>query len=152
MRLVLVVLAAFWLMASPAAVSADEAADTPESRRQAAERYAGTQDLQQMITSAVDSLGAAMPPERQSDFRRLMLEHLDIGFIRELMVAAMTRHFTTAELNGLADFYGSEVGRSAMAKYGAYMGDVIPIVNAEMNRAFAQLQSRKAAESKGSGT
>jgi hypothetical protein len=39
----------------------------------------------------------------------------------------------------LADFYGSPVGKSAMQKFGAYMADVMPAIQAEMLKAQAKM-------------
>ena len=55
------------------------------------------------------------------------------------MTDAMVKHFTTDELKALADFYGSPVGKSAMQKFGAYMADVMPAIQAEMQKAQAKL-------------
>ena len=55
------------------------------------------------------------------------------------MTDAMVKHFTTEELKALADFYGSPVGKSAMQKFGAYMADVMPAIQAEMQKAQAKL-------------
>ena len=52
-----------------------------------------------------------------------MTKHLDIGRVTAAIKAAMVKTFTADELKALADFYGSEVGRSAMAKMGdLYVG------------------------------
>jgi hypothetical protein len=39
----------------------------------------------------------------------------------------------------LADFYGSPVGKSAMQKFGAYMADIMPTMEAEIMKAQAKL-------------
>jgi len=39
----------------------------------------------------------------------------------------------------LADFYGSPVGKSAMQKFGAYMADIMPTIEAEIMKAQAKL-------------
>ena len=39
----------------------------------------------------------------------------------------------------MADFYGSSVGKSEMQKFGAYMVDLMPIIQAEMIKAQAKL-------------
>lgn len=46
--------------------------------------------------------------------------------------------FTTEELKALADFYGSPVGKSAMQKFGAYMADLMPTMEAEITKAQAK--------------
>ena len=43
------------------------------------------------------------------------------------------------ELSALADFYGSEVGKSAMKKFGTYMADVMPSIDAEMTKAYTEV-------------
>jgi hypothetical protein len=54
------------------------------------------------------------------------------------MTDAMVKHFTSEELKALADFYGSPVGKSAMQKFGAYMSDLMPTIQAEMMKAEAK--------------
>jgi len=57
----------------------------------------------------------------------------------------MIKNFTADELKALADFYGSPVGKSAMAKFGNYMADVMPGMMAEVQKAQAlTLQQMKA--------
>jgi hypothetical protein len=131
---------------------AADAMDTPQTRHEAALRYVATADLKIMLVQTVESLVRSLPPERHADFRRLMFEHVSQDFVRDLMVAAMTKHFTAGELNALAEFFGSDVGRSAMSKYPSYMGDVIPLLQAEVQRALLELQLQKAAETQQSGT
>ena len=55
------------------------------------------------------------------------------------MTDAMVKNFTTEELKALADFYGSPVGKSAMQKFGAYMADIMPVMQAEIMKASAKL-------------
>jgi hypothetical protein len=59
-----------------------------------------------------------------------------------IVLDALVKTFTTDELNALADFYGSKQGRSAMQKFGIYMGQIMPAMQAEMRRA-AQQQSNQ---------
>jgi hypothetical protein len=51
----------------------------------------------------------------------------------------MVKHFTTDELKAPADFYGSPVGKSAMQKFGAYMADLMPVMQAEITKAAAKM-------------
>jgi hypothetical protein len=69
----------------------------------------------------------------------MMTKDLDIVALSKAMTDAMVKHFTTEELKALADFYGSPVGKSAMQKFGAYMADLMPIIQAEMMKAQAKL-------------
>ena len=61
-----------------------------------------------------------------------MTSQLDVPAITKAMTDAMVKHFTSEELKALADFYGSPVGKSAKQKFGAYMSDLMPTIQAEM--------------------
>ena len=39
----------------------------------------------------------------------------------------------------MADFYGSPVGKSAMQKFGTYMADIMPTMEAEIMKAQAKI-------------
>jgi len=59
------------------------------------------------------------------------------------MKESMVKNFTADELKALADFYGSPVGKSAMKKFGAYMADVMPSIQAEVEKAQAKANREK---------
>jgi len=69
----------------------------------------------------------------------MMTSELDIAALTKATTDAMIKHFTTEELKALADFYGSAVGKSAMQKFGAYMADIMPTMQAEIMKAQAKL-------------
>ncbi len=79
-----------------------------------------------------------LPPEQRQKFKEMMTTQLDIDALTKEMIDAMIKHFSTDELKALADFYGSPVGKSAMSKFGAYMADVMPAIQAEMIKAQAK--------------
>jgi hypothetical protein len=54
----------------------------------------------------------------------------------------MVKIFTAQELNALADFYGSPVGKSAMGKFGIYMAEVMPALQQELIQAMGQARTR----------
>ena len=56
--------------------------------------------------------------------------------------AAMLKTYSTEEINALADFYSSPYGASAMAKFGAYMSEIMPPTTIEIQRAHQILQTR----------
>lgn len=66
------------------------------------------------------------PPEARAEVAALFKKHLRYDTLEGLALAAMMKHFTTQELDALAKFYGSAEGKSAMAKFGPYMADVLP--------------------------
>jgi hypothetical protein len=121
--------------------------DTPQTRRAAAERYAKISDVPKLLREMVDGMAPNLPAEHRDSFRTLMLQNTRAEFVEAAMIVAMTKHFTTGELNALADFYGSEIGRSAMAKFGGYMGDIMPLMQAEMVRAVGEYKKQQARKS-----
>ena len=114
------------------------AADTPEARRHEAERYLQAVPPKALFEDMADKMSANLPPDQRAQFKAAMTSQLDIAGITKAMTDAMVKHFTTEELKALADFYGSPVGKSAMQKFGAYMSDLMPTIQAEMMKAQAK--------------
>jgi len=147
----------YWLVVMlmgslPALAAPPDGADTPQTRKEAAERYAKVSDVRKLMTDSVEAMTQRMPEAQREQFRAVMISHVRPEVLEAAMMAAMRKHFTTKELNALADFYGSEEGRSAMAKFGRYMADVLPLVQAEIARAFAEYQREQTPKPAKSGT
>ena len=115
------------------------APDTPETRRHEAERYLQATPAKALFADMADKMAANLPPEQREQFKQMMTTQLDIAAFTKAMTDSMVKHFTTEELKALADFYGSPVGKSAMQKFGAYMADLMPIIQAGMIKAQAKL-------------
>src|SRR5262245_16457852 len=144
---------ALMLMACTAQItSAADLADSPELRRQAAERYAQVVDPEKMLADVTEQMAKTMPEEQRERYKTLMRKHVRVEVLKEGMLRAMTKNFTTRELNALADFYGSPEGQSAVKKLGAYMADVMPLIQAEMAHALEASRAEQAREPKPSGT
>lgn len=129
MRLVLVVV----MLCIATTVFALE--DTPANRTRQAERYLKAAPPETTMKDMTEKMAMSVPPENRKEFKRLLKKHLDMAVITRAMKEAMVKHFTADELKALADFYGSTVGQSAMKKFGAYMSDAMPAVQAEVLRA-----------------
>jgi hypothetical protein len=82
---------------------------------------------------------ADLPPDQRHQFKRVMTTQLDLTALTKAMMDAMVKDFTTDELKALADFCASPVGKSAMQKFGTYMADLMPIMQAEIIKASAKL-------------
>ena len=74
-------------------------------------------------------------------FTDLMTKHLDLGKLRLILRDSMVKNFTAEELQALANFYGSPIGRSAMKKFGQYMVDAMPHVRSLMADAFQKAKA-----------
>ena len=118
-----------------------DAADTVETRKAAAERYLKATDMGALIESGLEAGIQTLSPDQRREFMEIARRHIRIDALEALALAAMVKNFTTRELDALASFYGSPEGRSAMAKMGNYMADVMPIVQAEMERVGREIQA-----------
>jgi hypothetical protein len=113
-------------------------ADTPENRSKDAQRYLRATPPKAMFADLAEKTAMNLPADQRQSFKEMMTSKLDIDALTKAMVDAMVKHFTADELKALADFYGSPVGKSAMSKFGAYMADVMPTIQAEMMKAQAK--------------
>ncbi len=118
--------------------SSDSIPDTEENRRDQAQRYLKVTPPQDMMNDMVKNMGQNMSETEREQFTAMMTEHVDMDALKTLMTDAMVKHFTAQELKALADFYGSPVGKSAMEKFGAYMADVMPVIQQEMMKAYSK--------------
>jgi hypothetical protein len=112
--------------------------DTPENRRIQAARYAEVSPLEDLLLDAAQKGAMNLPPADRQMFVDLLTKHLDIDTLKAQVNEIMVEHFTADELKALADFYGSDVGRSALNKFGAYMADAMPVLQAELMKAQAK--------------
>ena len=129
----------FLVLAVCACPSVFSAADTPETRRKEAERYLQVSPPKALFEDMADKMAANIPADQRDQFKKLMTTQVDIAALSKAMVDAMVKNFTTDELKALADFYGSPVGKSAMQKFGAYMADIMPVVQAEIMKAASKM-------------
>ena len=115
------------------------APDTPETRRKEAERYLQVSPPKALFEDMADKMAANIPADQRDQFKKLMTTEVDVAALSKAMIDAMVKNFTTEELKALADFYGSPVGKSAMKKFGAYMADIMPVVQAEIMKAASKM-------------
>ncbi len=109
--------------------------DTPQNRVQQATRYLDAVPPQGMIEELLGRTADTLPPEQQDQFKTLVAKYLDRPKIAEAIKAAMAKTFTADELQALADFYGSALGKSAMAKMQSYQTEVAPTLMSEFQTA-----------------
>jgi len=112
--------------------------DTSLNRLAQAERYLEITPPKDMFQDVAEQVAMNFDPSQRQAFKELITKHLDIEALTKTMKDAMVIHFTADELKALADFYGSPAGKSSMKKFGAYMADVMPSVQAEVVKANAK--------------
>lgn len=128
------------------AVSAWALDDTPENRGKEADRYLQVAPLQETMADISAKLALQIPEKQRPVFMEAMNKHVDYDKLKEASRKAMIKHFTADELKALADFYSTEVGKSAIKKMGDYTADLMPVIQAEMAKAMSA--AKKAADKK----
>lgn len=123
-----------------AASPAQALEDTPRNREQQVERYLKAIPAEMLFNDVTERMSRDMPTGEREAFRSAMKQSVDFPALTSAMRNAMLKTFTADELQALTDFYSSPIGRSAVAKMGAYMAELAPVVTAEINRAQASLQ------------
>ena len=91
-----------------------------------------------MLKDMTTALRANMSTDEAEDLEATLAEHVDADALGRLLRVKLIEHFTAEELGALADFYGSEVGRSALAKHAAFTSEVLPLLQREATRALKQ--------------
>ena len=119
------------------------AQDTTEARQAAADRYLQAVPMAKMLDDSFAEISKTIPPDQRAQFIADIKSVVRVDFLQALTRESMVKTFTADELNALADFYGSVHGASAMQKFGAYVGRVMPAIQAEMMRGIQELQQRK---------
>ncbi|GBD41597.1 hypothetical protein HRbin39_00981 [bacterium HR39] len=112
-------------------------ADTPEARRQAARTYLevfGFESMwQQMLDQTAQSLLVASPdqvrrPEVAQRFARVLDLLVGREWLKKTLEDALVEHFTAEELQALAEFYASDVGRRIGGRMPVFTANVMPLV------------------------
>jgi hypothetical protein len=123
------------------AAIAGDLPDTYGNRLVAGERYLNVVSMKDIMRDMILETAKNLPEKVRGVYIALMNKHIDVAMLERVTLASMAKHFTVDELNALADFYSSKEGRSAMKKFGAYMADIMPVLNQEMGRAQMEIKA-----------
>jgi hypothetical protein len=108
--------------------------DTPENRREQAQRYILAVPPERMIRLSLDASAREMglSPAERFQLRSSVMRHIDTEVISETMIASMIKHYTADELAAVADFYSTPVGQSLMEKEAKYYAEIAPTIESEV--------------------
>ena len=112
--------------------------DTPQSRRQAAEEYLHAVSPEDIIQDTAAEIAKTLPESERAAFLREMIRDIDMTRINTAILDSLVKTFTVAELRALTQFYGSREGKAIMKKFGVYIADVMPVIQAEATKATAK--------------
>ena len=114
--------------------------DTPQNREEQAGRYLKAVPPQSMMADMTTKMAQSLPANQQEQFKQAMTKYLDMNKLTAAIGSAMQKTFTADELQALADFYGSAIGKSAISKMANYYAAVMPSAMGEIQAAFTKSQ------------
>jgi hypothetical protein len=97
-------------------------------RRLAAQEYAAVFMAGPWLDDMVAGMLRYLPPERHAEAEQVIRKLFTGTRFRELMIESMAEYFPVGELLSLTRFYKGE-GASITAKFGHYIGIVVPKIN-----------------------
>ncbi len=113
------------------------APDASEARRAAAQRYITAVPMEGTLDVVIEQCAGDRQGRARDDFIRLVSREVRRDRLNELLAKALEDHFTAAEIDALAAFNGSPEGQSIQRKIPAYMADLLPAVQQEMDRVLS---------------
>ena len=108
--------------------------DTPESRKLAARQYLQVASANTIVEGGILEFATTIPVDQRTARIKQLRAAIQPAKIDEIAIEALVKTFTTDELKALAAFYGSDVGKSAVNKFGAYSAAIIPGIRKEIQR------------------
>jgi hypothetical protein len=106
----------------------------------------------QLVEQMLEGMLAQAPSEAEAEeIRSIFEEAFGHGRMENLVVEMMTKHYTTAELIGMARFMGSAVGQSSLRKQALLMPQMMRLGQREVERVYAQRRELEQASRAGSG-
>jgi hypothetical protein len=106
----------------------------------AAKRCYVAMDKDKLMDETLRATVARLPEDKRDEVFALAKAHLRTDELSAIATAAMVKNFNTDELNAMANFYGSPEGKSILAKYPAYIAEVMPAMLAEIQREVREMQ------------
>ena len=93
--------------------------DTPENRAKAAGEYLSLVPTKDLADDMAEKLAATVPEEKRETFKSML-----------------AKIFTVGELKAMIAYQSTPEGKSSLKKMGAYMADLMPVVQAELKKAM----------------
>ncbi len=118
--------------------------DTINNRKIEADRYLNASPPKDILIDAVANISPQLPPDQRIFLQEKLLTNFDLNKVVLIIRQSLVAHFTAEELAALADFYSSPAGKSSMAKYGVFMADTIPQIEALVAESAKGIKMMKA--------
>ncbi len=117
--------------------------DTKENRILAAKQYLKAVPVEDIIEDVVENRALELPEDKRAKFKNLIQEETRLEAVRRIIVTVMIKHFNTAEIEALADFYEKPEGQSILHKYSEYTAELMPAIQEEILQAMSSVNAVK---------
>lgn len=146
LRYLIVILVVVMVAACSDSRSAKSLPDNPENRTAVAKRYLEVMAPKELLQGVGKRVTPTLPEGNRKIFNQVLESpEIDKAAYR-IMLDALVKDFTAAELNAMTAFYGSPEGQSAWKKFSPYMDAIMPQIQQEVRTAVAE--AHKQAEAK----
>jgi hypothetical protein len=109
--------------------------DTPQNRAQEAARYMQAVLPEGAANDMAINIAQSLPENQRAAFLAGMQKNINMAGIKTAAQAGLVKVFSADELKALADFYSEPLAKASMAKMGAYMSEVMPAIEKEVEAA-----------------
>ncbi len=143
-RLALIALVIATQVVSPDAALAQKppaAAPSPQVLA-AADRLMTVQDVDGMMKDMASNIAGSLPEPQRAPFVAEMTDATFLVRYKDKMRGVMASTFSLEELDALSEFYAKPIAKSAMAKMGPMMAQVLPFIQSEMPGLMDRMQKR----------
>jgi uncharacterized protein len=108
----------------------------------AADRMIQVQDMNAMMKDMASNMAKSLPENVRAAFVAEMTDETFLARYKGKMRTVMAKTFTVEEMNALSDFYAKPIAKTAMAKMGTMMGDMMPFLQGEMPELMKRIDKR----------
>ena len=124
------------LLALTGSAFADEALSyTPENRAKVVDEYLSLVPTKDLVADMTERLAATIPEDKREAFKSMLTKHFDLNALLAAQKQSLAKIFTVGELKAMIAYQSTPEGRSSLKKMGAYMADMMPVVQTELEKA-----------------
>ena len=109
--------------------------DTPENRAKVVDEYLKVIPVKDLLDDLTEKLAATVPENKREAFKSMLTKHFDLDALVAAEKQSLAKIFTVGELRAMIAYQSTPEGKSSMKKMGAYIADLMPVVQAELVKA-----------------
>ena len=118
------------------AFASDVLSDTPEDRAKVVDEYLRAIPVKDLLDDMTGKLAATVPENNREAFKSMLTKHFDLDALVAAEKQSLAKIFTVGELRAMIEYRSTPEGKSSMKKMGAYIADLMPVVQAELKKAM----------------